>query len=189
MLVLDFSSSGEAIQAAIDAQNAGRGLGETDIARALEAAARLFEPRPYVGGRVVLLVSDGGAQIDARTRERLTAALRRERVALYWLYIRSTRSASLADADTADNPEASPELALHRFLRSTEIAYRAYQAEDPQALERAIEDIGQLERHPIYTLQTQPRREYAGWLYLLGAVCSGLLLLARHAQHLAWRSA
>ena len=189
MLVLDFSSSGEAIQAAIDAQNAGRGLGETDIARALEAATRLFEPRPYLGGRVVLLVSDGGAQIDARTRVRLAAALRRERVALYWLYIRSTHSASLADADTADNPEASPELALHRFLRSTGIGYRAYQAEDPQALERAIEDIGQLERHPLYTLHTQPRREYAGWLYLLAAVCAGLLLLARRKQHLAWRPA
>lgn len=186
MLVLDFSSSQEAIQAAINAQNVGRGLGETDIARGLEAATRLFEARPYLGGRVVLLVSDGGAQIDARTRERLAAALRRERVALYWLYIRSTHSASLADADTAENPEAAPELALHLFLRSTGIAYRAYQAEDPQALERAIEDIGQLERHPIYTRYTQPHREYAGWLYLLAAACAGLLLAVRQRQRFEW---
>ena len=186
MLVLDFTSSPESIQAAIDAQNVGRGLGDTDIARALEGAARLFEPRPYLGGRVVLLVSDGGAQIDPRTRVRLTAALQRERVALYWLYIRSTQSRSLAEADTMDNPDAAPELALHRFLRSTGIAYRAYEAEDPQALERAIEDIGQLERHPIYTLYTQPRREYAGWLYLLAAACTALLLLAGQVQRAAW---
>ena len=45
-------------------------LGETDIARALEAATELFEPRPYLGGRVVLLVSDGGAQIDEQMRVR-----------------------------------------------------------------------------------------------------------------------
>jgi mxaC protein len=186
MLVLDFSSSPEAIQAAIDAQNVGRGLGETDIARALEAVAALFEPRPYLGGRVVLLVSDGGAQIDARTRVRLATALRRERVALYWLYVRSTHSRSLAEVDTIDNPEAAPELALHLFLRSTGIAYRAYQAEDPQALKRAIEDIGKLERHPIYTLQMEPRREYGGRLYLLAAACAGLLLFAARMQRLEW---
>ena len=187
MLVLDFTGSSEAIQAAIDAQNVGRGLGETDIARALEAVARLFEPRPYLGGRVVLLVSDGGAQIDARTRERLAVALRRERVALYWLYVRSTHSRSLTEVDAIDNPETSPELALHLFLRTAGIAYRAYQAEDPEALERAIEDIGKLERHPIYTLYVEPRREYAGILYLVAAASAGVLLLAARMQRLEWR--
>ncbi len=188
MPVLDFTSSAEAIQAAIDAQNVGRGLGDTDIARAFAAVMRLFEPRPYLGGRVVLLVSDGGAQIDARTRERLAAALRRERVSLYWLYIRSTHSRSLAEADTVENPEAAPELALHLFLRSTGIAYRAYEAEDPQALEHAIEDIGRLERHPIYTLHMEPRQEYAGRLFLVAAACAALLLLAARGQRLDWGS-
>jgi mxaC protein len=163
MLVLDFTSSPEAIQAAIDAQNVGRGLGQTDIARALEAVARLFEPRPYLGGRVVLLVSDGGAQIG------------------------STHSRSLAEVDTIDNPEAAPELALHLFLRSTGIAYRAYEAEDPQALERAIDDIGKLERHPIYTLYVEPRREYSGRLYLIAAACVAGLLLAARRQRLEWQ--
>jgi mxaC protein len=187
MLVLDFTSSPVAIQAAIDAHNVGRGLGETDIARALEAVARLFEPRPYLGGRVVLLVSDGGAQIDARTRERLAAALRRERVALYWLYIRSTHSRSLAEVDTIDNPEAAPELALHLFLRSSGIAYRAYEAEDSRALERAIDDIGKLERHPIYTLYMEPRREYSGRFYLFAAACAAVLLLAARRQRVEWK--
>ena len=72
------------------------------------------------------------------------------------------------------------------FLRSTGIAYRAYQAEDPEALERAIEDIGKLERHPIYTLTVEPRREYAGILYLVAAAGVGLLLLAARMQRLEW---
>lgn len=182
ILALDFSSSQEAIQAAIEAQNVGRGLGETDIARALEAAARLFEPRPYLGGRVILLVSDGGARIDEYTRARLAAALERERVAVYWLYVRSTHSRSLSDAAVVENADAAPELALHRFLGSAGIPYRAYEAEDPQALARAIEDIGKLERHPIYTTHVKPRREYAGWFYLFAAACAGALLLARSTE-------
>jgi mxaC protein len=186
MLVLNFSSSPAAIQAAIDAQDVGRGLGETDIARALEAATNLFAPRPYLGGRVVLLVSDGGAEIEDETRARLTAALRRERVALYWLYIRSPQSRALAEADVVERPEAVPELALHRFLRGTGVPYRAYEAEDPKALAQAIADIGELEQHPIYTTYMEPRREYAGWLYLLAAACAAALLVARRKEILEW---
>lgn len=186
MVVLNFSSSPEAIEAAIDAQDVGRGMGETDIARALEAATNLFAPRPYLGGRVVLLVSDGGAEIDAETRARLTAAFERERVALYWLYIRSPQSRNLAEADVVERPEAVPELALHRFLRGTRVPYRAYEAEDPKALAQAIEDIGKLERHPIYTTYMEPRREYASWLYLLAAACVAVLLLARQAERPEW---
>lgn len=186
VLVLNFTSSIEAIQAAIDAQDVGRGLSETDIGRALEAAVKLFEPRPYLGGRVILLVSDGGATIDDETRTRLTAALKRERVALYWLYMRSPQSKNLAEADIVENPDANPEIALHRFLRDTGVPYRAYEAEDPKALAQAIDDIAKLEKHPIYTSYTEPRREYAGWLYLLAAVCVAALLLARRMERLEW---
>jgi mxaC protein len=189
MRVLDFTGSPDAIQAAIDAHNVGRGLGETDIARALEAATRLFEPRPYLGGRVVLLVSDGGARIDDRTRTLLSDALRRERVSVYWLYIRSTHSRSLQEADEGENPDAAPELALHRFLRGVGIPYRAYEAEDPQALARAIEDLGRLERHPIYSVYTVPRREFADRLYAIAAALTGALLLARVTERRRWGGA
>ena len=64
--------------------------------------------------------------------------------------------------------------------------YRAYEAEDPKALAQAIEDIGKLEKHPIYTTYMEPRREYAGWLYLLAAACAAALLLARQAERLQW---
>jgi mxaC protein len=189
MRVLDFTGSPDAIQAAIDAHNVGRGLGETDIARALDASTRLFEGRPYLGGRVILLVSDGGARIDDRTRTLLAEALRRERVSVYWLYIRSTHSRSLEEADEGENPDAAPELALHRFLRSVGIPYRAYEAEDPQALERAIEDLGRLERHPIYSVYTLPRREYAAWWYALAAALAAVLAAVRWAERRQWGTA
>ena len=57
-----------------------------------------------------------------------------------------------------------------------------------QSVEHAIEDIGRLERHPIYTLHVEPRQEYAGRLFLLAATCTAVLLLAARSQRLAWGS-
>lgn len=184
--VLDFSSSPEAIQAAIRAHDVGRGLGETDIGRALEAGAGLFELRPYLGARILLLVSDGGAHIDAQTRARLTASLKRERVVLYWLYIRSPRSKSLSGAYSPQAFDTAPELALHHYLQNSGVPYRAYEAEDPKALASAIEDIDRLEKHPIYTTYIEPRRDYAAGCYVLAFICSLALLVFRARERALW---
>ncbi len=186
MQVLDFSSAPEAIQAAISAHNVGRGLGETNIGSALEAAVRLFEPRPYLGARVVMLVSDGGSRLDPDVRTRLAAALGRARVHVYWLYIRSVNSASIHDSEQTELSETVPEIALHRFLESTGVPYQAFEAEDPQALGRAIDDIGRMEKHTIVTTTVAPRRELASWLYGLAALCTALLAMVKLAQRTRW---
>jgi mxaC protein len=185
--VLDFSSSPQAILAAIGAHDVGRGLGETDIGRALEAGAGLFEQRPYLGARVLLLVSDGGAHIDPQTRARLTALLKRERIVLYWLYIRSPRSKSLSGSHSQQAFDTAPELALHHFLLNSGVPYRAYEAEDPHALASAIEDINRLEKHPIYTTHIEPRREYAGECHMLALACSLALLAFRARERVQWK--
>jgi len=187
--VLDFSSAPEAIQAAIAAHNVGRGLGETDIGSALEAAAAVFEPRPYLGARVVMLVSDGGSKLDPDVRTRLATALERARVRVYWLYIRSVNSASIRDSEQTELSETVPEIALHRFLESTGVPYQAFEAEDPQALGRAIDDIDRMEKHTIVTTAIAPRRELASWLFGLAALCAALLAVANFAQRTRWESA
>jgi len=187
--LLDFSSAPAAIQAAISAHNVGRGLGETDIGQALEAAVRLFEPRPYLGARVVLLVSDGGSRLDPDVRTRLSAALRRARVRVYWLYIRSVNSASIAASGDTELSDTVPEIALHRFLESTGVPYRAFEAEDPMALGRAIEAIDRMEKHTIYTTAIAPRRELAPWFDAVALLCVALLAAAGFATRTRWSPA
>ena len=82
--------------------------------------------------------------------------------------------------------EAIPEVALHRFLESTGVPYRAFEAEDPKELGRAIEDIDRLEKHTIVTTAIAPRRELAGWWFAIAAGCAGLLALARARQAESW---
>ena len=83
--VVPFTQHGEVVQAGITAGGTGPGLSSTDVGRALLAAIAEFDTREYTGSRAILLVSDGGAQLDPPTRQRITAGMARNRVALYWL--------------------------------------------------------------------------------------------------------
>ncbi len=179
--VLGFTQKAEVIQAAIAAGNIGRGLSETDIGLALLAALDYFADRPYTGSRIVLLVSDGGDRIDPDLRERIRTLAHKTRAAVYWIYIRTANSPGLMMA--ADEPPANadtvPEYFLHRFFTGLGTPYRAYEAENPEALQKAIDEVNRLENLPISYLDTLPRRELAPMLYGIALVCVLALLAAR----------
>jgi mxaC protein len=177
MRVLDFTHKGEVIQAAITAGDVGRGLADTDIGAALLAGLGFFEDRAYTGSRIILLVSDGGDHLDVDTRERIAHLARKQRVALYWIYIRANTSPGLmlgADEPPA-NADTVPEYFLHRYFQSLGTPYRAYEAENPEALQKAIDEVNALENLPITYLDTVPRRDLSPWCF--GAALAGVLLL------------
>ena len=188
MRVLDFTDKPEVVQAAIAAGNIGRGLSETNIGRALEAALELFDDRPYTGSRIVMLVSDGGDRIDPDSRERLAHLARKQRVAIYWLYLRSANSPglTLAADDSAAAAESVPEMLLHDFFGSLETPYRAYEAGDSQALQRAIDDVNRLEKLPITYNDLVPRRELGPLAHALALLAVLLLLAARLTEIRRW---
>jgi mxaC protein len=190
MSALAFTPQPEAIQAAIAAGNVGRGLSETHIGRALEAALAQFEDRPYTGSRIIMLVSDGGDRLDPDTRERLAYLTRKYRTSIYWLYLRSANGPSLsqdaADPTAEAAAESVPELLLHRFFTSLQTPYRAYEAGDSQALQRAIADVNRLEKLPITHQELVPRRELAPWGHALALAAVLLLLGARLVEIRKW---
>jgi mxaC protein len=175
--VVAFTQHDEVVQAAITAGNVGRGLADTDVGLALVAAIAEFDRRVYTGSRIVLLVSDGGARLDETTRRVIRAAARRNRVSLAWIYLRSVNSPRL---DTpGDAGEAVPEIALHRFFKTLPGAYRAYEAEDPDGLARAVADIGRQQNFPLDYVEEVPRRDYSRAVLAVGAACCALLLALR----------
>lgn len=186
--VLDFTQKTDVIQAAIAAGNIGRGLSETNIGLALESALGYFENRPFTGSRIIMLVSDGGDHIDPDARGRLTYLARKYRVGLYWIYIRSARSPGLM-ADKDDPPadaETVPEYFLHRFLQSLEIPYHAYEADNPEALQKAIDDVNRLENLPITYDDTVPRRDLSDAAYGVALAAVLLLLVANLMEVRRW---
>lgn len=186
--VLDFTQKHEVIQAAIAASAIGKGIGDTDLGLGLERALSLFEGRPYTGSRIILLVSDGGAHLDVETRERLARLIKQQRVSLYWIYLRSFRSPGLlADKDVdAATADTVPEHFLHRYFSALGTPYRAYEAENPQALQKAIDDVNQLERLPIQFTEVLPRRDLSQYCYAIALACALVLLAMKWLEVRRW---
>ncbi len=186
--VLDFTQKQEVVQAAIEAGNVGRGLSDTDIADGLHAALSYFNDKPYTGSRIVLLVSDGGGRIDFATRQTLSRLARTNRVAINWIYLRSFRSPGLMDDQRADESaqDAAPEHFLHTFFKDIGVPYRAYEAEDPASLERAIRDVDRLENLPLQFTELRPRQDLDHWCYALALALVLLIAVAKVTEIRAW---
>lgn len=146
--VLPLTQDKEAVLAAIRATQS-RGRGVTNIAPGLAMSMDFFKGQAVTGSRVIMLVSDGAARIDQDTRARLAQLFRQNNVMLYWIYLRNERSASLRQRPANANESTTPEYFLHQFFLSMDIPYRAFEAENPEALQQAITEIGKLERKPI----------------------------------------
>jgi mxaC protein len=182
--VVPFTQHDEVVQAGIAAGGTGRGLADTEVGRALIAAIDAFDQRAYTGSRIILLVSDGGAHLDEDTRRRIQAGLERNRVALYWIYLRSYNSPVL---DTDDPRSATaPEYALHTFFQTLRTPYRAYQAEDPEDLAKAVADVGRQQNLPLDYLEQIPREDYSRYLLAFAAFCCLMLLLYRSVILRSW---
>ncbi|MDM0111841.1 vWA domain-containing protein [Variovorax sp. J22R133] len=186
--VLEFTQKNETIQAAIAAGDIGRGLSETNIGLAIEAALGYFADRAYTGSRIIMLVSDGGDRLDAETRERIAHQARKFRVGIYWIYLRSVNSPGLTleKGEAAANVDSVPEYALHHFFQSTGSAYHAYEASNPEALKEAIDAVNRLENLPITYLDTMPRRDLAMPFFALALGCVSMLLAASLVEIRRW---
>jgi mxaC protein len=182
--VVSFTQHDEVVQAGIAAADIGRGLANTEVGRALLAAISEFNGRIYSGSRIILLVSDGGAYLDGPTQQRIMAGLARNRIALYWIYLRSYNSPTLDDAAT-ENGNA-PEIALHKFFQTLRTPYRAYQAEVPEDLAKAVADVGQQQNFPLDFLEQVPRQDFSRRCIAIAAVCCVLLLFGRSLAIRSW---
>ena len=182
--VVPFTQHGEVVQAGITAGGTGPGLSSTDVGRALLAAIAEFDVREYTGSRAILLVSDGGAQLDPPTRRRIAAGMTRNRIALYWLYLRSINGASLEN----DDPQASSiaEVALHRFFQNMGTPYHAYQVSEPKDLVQAVAEVGRQQNLPLDYLERVPRKNYDRLCFALGALACLVLLGFGAVQLRGW---
>lgn len=176
--VMPFNMRPDVIQSAIQAGGVGSGLGNTDVGAALLAASSRFDDRPNTGSRIILLVSDGGAQIAPLVRGQIAESLKRNRITLYWIYLRSYNQPGLAQSASSEY-DTNAEVQMHRFFSSLATPYRAFEAEDQASMQRAIEAVNQQQMLPITYQLRLPSVERATLLYLIAAAACAVLLLMR----------
>ncbi len=181
--VVPFTQHDEVVQAAIKAGGVGRGLSDTDVGWAMITAIKEFDRRPYSGSRIILLVSDGGAKLDEETRREIQDGMRKNRIALNWIYLRSVNG---PDFTNPQPDESMSEIVLHRFFQTLPTPYRAYQAQTPEDLAQAIAEVGKQQNFPLDFLEQIPRRDYSRHCLAAAALCCLLLLIYRSAQLRSW---
>jgi mxaC protein len=183
--VLPLTEDREAVLAAIAAAG-GRGHGVTHIAPGLAMALDFFAGRPPTGSRIVLLVSDGAARIDDETRDRLRQEFQETQATLYWIYLRNPRSGRLEDKPANPNESTTPEYFLDQYFRTLGVPYRAFEADNPEAMRSAIAEVERLENLPLRYYEKLPRRDISGGCYGAALFCVAALAAAKKLEVAAW---
>ena len=183
--VMPFTQDRPAILAAIEATK-GRGHGVTNIAPGLAMALDFYSGQPFTGSRIVLLVSDGAARIEEETRDRLRQWFQETQTTLYWIYLRNPRSGRLSEKPANPGESTTPEYFLHQYFQNLGVPYRAFEAENPEALQRAIAEVEQLENLPLHYLEKRPRRDISGYCYAAALAFFALLLGAKFLEVKSW---
>lgn len=177
LFVLPLTENKQAIQAAIDATSLPA-LAYTHISKGLSMALSFFDKPELTGSKIILLVSDGAAAIDHDSEIALRQLFKQQNIRLYWIFLRTANSQGLYDLpqdSRDDNNQAMPERYLHLFFSSLEIPYQAYQAENLDAMQKAIDDINRLEQSPLHYFERVPKADLSSICYFWSTL--GLLLL------------
>lgn len=184
LFVMPLTENRDAVHAAIDA-SATPALAYTNISKGLGMALSFFEKQPVQGSRILLLVSDGAAVIDPDSEQALRVLFKQQQIRLYWLFLRTENSPGIfaePDDPRDDNAQSMPELYLHRFFSSLDIPYQAYEAENPNAMQKAIDDINRLEQLPLHYQASIPKQDLSGPCYAWAALLIALLLALKFCE-------
>lgn len=189
MYVLPLTESREAILAAIKA-TAGNSLFQTNIGGGLSSAVSLFQHVPDSGSRAVILLSDGAGRVSAEVQQKLRDWLSRYNLSLYWIVLRQPGGVSIFDPKyDAHYEEMLPaEIELHKYFKTLNTPFNAYEADDPKSLEAAISDINQKEKKTIRYMEKIPGRNFTQLCYFIASLMIALLLVVKYLEVKTWRS-
>ena len=135
-----------------------------------------------------MLFSDGSAVLTLPMQEQIKFLMERYRVSLYWIYLRTLNSPGLfKEMDVSVARNIAPEQLVHKFFVDSGLPYRAFSAEDPEALEAAIREVEKLQNLPMHYVETIPRRDLSPYCYALSLVLLTLLIAAKLSEVNRWR--
>lgn len=166
----------EAIHSAIDAATSPS-LNQTNIGSGLTAAAVLFDEIQNSGSRAIILLSDGAGKLSPRTKFLLSKKLKERKLSIYWIVLREPGDVSIFSEAEYGEGRTPNAVALHKYFQSLKLTYNAYEADNPETLQSAIEDIDAREKNKITYTETIAGYDYSR-VFIMIALLLVLLLLA-----------
>jgi mxaC protein len=185
LFFMPLTENKEAVLAAVSATDLPA-LAYTNISKGLTMGLSFFQQQnSQTGSRIILLVSDGAAVVDPESKATIRRWAKQLNIRLYWIFMRSENDSGLYEKPEDprdDNAGAMPERYLHLFFTSLGIPYKAYQAENPDAVQEAINDINQLENMPLHYVEKIPKQALSTQCYMLASLFISLLLACKLAE-------
>ena len=145
--------------AAIDAAT-GSSINQTNIGSGITSGLFMFSEIETTGSQALVLLSDGAGKISKRVKERIAEMLNEKKINLYWIIIKEPNDVSLFSGNTYLEGREPTVIKLDNFFQSLNTEYKAYEAENPDALSSAIADIDQKEKKPIKIERDIPGKNY-----------------------------
>lgn len=166
----------DAIHAAIDAATSPS-LNQTNIGSGLTAATGLFDQIQNSGSRAIILLSDGAGKLSPRVKYLLSKKLKERKLSIYWIVLREPGDVSIFSKVKYGEGRTPNSIQLHKYFQGLNLKYTAYEADNPETLQSAIEDIDAREKNKIVYAETIAGYDYSR-IFIICAFILVLLILA-----------
>jgi mxaC protein len=182
---MKITTNRDAIHAAINAAT-GSALNQTNIGAGITEAVSLFDNIQSSGSRAVILLSDGAGKLSPRVKFKIKQYFNDKKLNLYWIVLREPDDISIFTKEEYSE-EATPDaITLDRYFKSLKIKYKAFEADNPTALQSALQYINSKEKNTIRYTVNIPGHDYSNNLLVLALVLSLLILVIKNLKVHSW---
>lgn len=186
---IKITTNRSAIHSAINAATSS-GINQTNIGSGITLATSLFDQIENSGSRAVILLSDGAGKISPRVKNKIKEEMEKRQLSLYWIVIREPDDISIFTKNDQFSGGSLPaSVELHQFFGNMKVNYKAYEADNPTALQSAIQDINVREKKKIRYVISVPGHDYSVELIWISIFLSSTLLVAKNLRVYSWKSA
>lgn len=185
---IKITSNRDAIHAAINAATSS-GINQTNIGAGITKGVTLFDNIQSSGSRAIILLSDGAGKLSPRVKQKIQQQLNSKGINLYWIVLREPDDVSIFSDRVYDEGMAPAAVELDRFFSSLKTKYKAYEADNPAALQSAIQDIDSREKNAIQYSVTIAGRDYSHDFIVIALVLSLLILIVKNLRVHSWETA
>lgn len=178
---IKITTNRDAIHAAIDAATSPS-LNQTNIGSGLTSAAGLFDQIQNSGSRAIILLSDGAGKLSPRTKFLLSKNLKERALSIYWIVLREPGDVSIFSKTKYGEGRTPNSIQLHEYFKSLNLKYTAYEADNPETLESAINDIDAREKNKISYTETIAGYDYANMFIILSLLLGTIILVIKNLR-------
>ncbi|WP_020167179.1 MULTISPECIES: vWA domain-containing protein [Methylotenera] len=178
---IKITTNRDAIHAAILAATSPS-LNQTNIGAGLTEAVGLFDQIQNSGSRAIILLSDGAGKLSPRIKFLLSERLKRRGLSIYWIMLREPGEPSIFTKEVYDEAREPNSIVLHKYFQSLGLKYKAYEADNPETLESAINDIDSREKKTIKFTEIIAGYDYSKVFIILAFVLIALMLAVKNLK-------